>query len=176
MPARGIPDSRKSKHRLAEIRKMIRRLVAFRWEAAMNVAALSKLRLSSQSLAVAVLVLTTAPLADQDVSPPVEDISALLLIVGCSDDLSQCRELPAPVSIFETREDCDRQLPGSLGAFTGQAEQLYAQCLPVDPAMEDEDAELVWKVHPDGTLIASIEAAPAQQIEPTGELVALVRP
>jgi hypothetical protein len=152
----------------------------------MKVAVLPKLlRLSSQFLALAVLVLmtvpladqdVTAPLADQDVSPPVEDIGALLLIVGCSDDLSQCRELPAPVSIFETKEDCDQQLPDSLRAFTGQFEQLYAQCLSVDPAMEDEDAELVWEVHPDGTLVASVEAAPPQRVEPTETVVALVRP
>ena len=136
-------------------------------ETVLNGAALSKLRLSSQSLAVAALLLTTTMLADQDVSPPVEgiaapveDIGALLLIVGCSDDLSQCRELPAPVSIFETKEACDHQLPNSLAASTGKAEQLYAQCLPVDPAMEDQETKLVWKVHPDGTLSASIEAAP----------------
>ena len=83
-------------------------------------------RLSSQALALAVVMLMTAPLANQDdVSPPAEDIAALLLVIGCSDDLSQCSELPAPVSIFETKEDCDQQLPDSLGAFTGQFEQLY---------------------------------------------------
>ena len=143
----------------------------------MKVAVLPKLRrLSSQSLALAVLVLMTAPLANQDVSPPAEDIAALLLVIGCSDDLSQCRELPAPVSIFETKEDCDQQLPDSLGAFTGQFEQLYAQCLSVDPAMEDEDTELVWEVHPDGTLIASVEAAPPQEIESTNTLISLARP
>jgi hypothetical protein len=87
-----------------------------------------------------------------------EHIAALLLIIGCSDNLSQCRELPAPVTIFETREECDEKLPTSLGAFTGQFEQLYAQCLPVDPAMEEEDAELVWEIKPDGTLIAGVEA------------------
>jgi hypothetical protein len=38
-------------------------------------------------------------------------------------------------------------------------EQLFAQCLPVDPALEEEYAELVWEVHPDGRLIASVEEA-----------------
>ena len=143
----------------------------------MKVAVLPKLRrLSSQGLALAVLALMTAPLANQDVSPPAEDIAALLLVIGCSDDLSQCRELPAPVSIFETKEDCDQQLPDSLGAFTGQLEQLYAQCLSVDPAMEDEDTELVWEVHPDGTLIASVEAASPEEIESTATLASLARP
>jgi hypothetical protein len=45
----------------------------------------------------------------------------------------------------------------------------------VDPAMDDEEAELMWEVHPDGTLYASVEAAPPQWIESTGALFALVR-
>ena len=134
-------------------------------------------RLSSQSLALAMLVLMTAPLTNQDdVSPPAEDIAALLVIIGCSDDLAQCTELPTPVSVFETKEDCDQQLPDSLGPFTGQFEQLYAQCLSVDPAMEDEDTELVWEVRADGTLIASVEAAPLQESESTNTLISLARP
>ena len=146
-------------------------------EPAMKVAALQKLRrLSSQGVALAVLLLLTAPLENEDVPPPAEDIGALLLIIGCSDDFSTCSELPASLSIFETKEDCDQQLPNSLGAFTGQFEQLYAQCLPVDPAMEDEDTELVWDVHPDGTLIASVKAASPPDIESTGALISLVRP
>ena len=140
----------------------------------MSVAIPPKLR--NQGLGLAALVLTTTPLAAQDLSPPVEHITALLLIIGCSDDLSECRELPAPVSVFETTEDCDQQLPDFLGAYTGDFEQLYAQCLPVDPAMEEEDAELVWEVHLDGTLIAAVEAASPQRIEPAGTLIALVRP
>jgi len=87
-----------------------------------------------------------------------EHIAALLLIIGCSDDLARCEELPAPTPLYEAKEDCDRELPSSLGAFTGQFEQLYAQCIPVDPALEDEDAELVWDVLPDGTLTASVAA------------------
>ena len=31
-----------------------------------------------------------------------EHIAALLLIIGCSEDLSQCCELPAPVPVYET--------------------------------------------------------------------------
>src|SRR5262249_8341515 len=87
-----------------------------------------------------------------------EHIAAVLLIIGCSDDHIYCHELPAPTSIYEAKEDCDRELPYSLGAFTGQVEQIYAQCVPVDPALEEEDAELFWEVHLDGTLIASVHA------------------
>jgi hypothetical protein len=90
-----------------------------------------------------------------------EHIAALLLIIGCSDDLSQCIELPAPVPVYEAAEDCNRELPDSLGAFTGQYARLFVRCVPVDPALEEEDAELTWDVHPDGTLAASVEVVPA---------------
>ena len=46
-----------------------------------------------------------------------EHIAALLLIIGCSDDLSQCRELPAPVPLYEAAEDCNRALPDSARRF-----------------------------------------------------------
>ena len=42
--------------------------------------------------------------------------------------------------------------------------------------MEDEDTELVWEVHPDGTLIAAVEAVPPQEIESTATLASLARP
>jgi hypothetical protein len=87
-----------------------------------------------------------------------EHAAALLLLIGCTDDLSRCRELPAPTTFYATKADCDRALPSSLGAFTGQFEQLYAQCVPVDPARERQ-AGLIWKILPDSTLIASAEAA-----------------
>jgi hypothetical protein len=88
-----------------------------------------------------------------------EHIAALLLIVGCSNGPSQCNELPAPVSVYETMGDCNSDLPFSLGAFTGQYSQLFARCVAVDPALEEEDAELTWDVRPDGTLVASVQAA-----------------
>ena len=90
-----------------------------------------------------------------------EHIAALLLIIGCSDDLSQCHELPAPVPVYEAAEDCNQALPDSLGAFTGQYGQIFARCVPVDPALEEEDAELTWDVRPDGTLVASVDAVPS---------------
>jgi hypothetical protein len=90
-----------------------------------------------------------------------EHIAALLLIIGCSGDLSQCRELPAPVAVYEAVEDCNQELPDSLGAFTGQVDRLFALCVPVDPALEEEDAELTWDIRPDGTLVASVDAVPS---------------
>ena len=85
-----------------------------------------------------------------------EHIAALLLIIGCSSDLGECRELPSPVTVFETYEECESELPASLARLNGTQPRVLAKCLYVDPAMEEEDAELVWDVRPDGTLVASI--------------------
>lgn len=86
-----------------------------------------------------------------------EHIAALLLIVGCSDDLAQCRELAPPVAVYETTEECESDLQPSISLFTTKHPQVFGQCVEVDPAVEEEDAELVWDVKPDGTLYAMIE-------------------
>jgi hypothetical protein len=84
-----------------------------------------------------------------------EHIAAVLLIIGCSEDLAQCRELPAPVAIYETSEECETELPMSLRGYTGEFTQLFAQCLTVDPALEEEDVVLSWGIRDDGVLVAS---------------------
>ena len=86
-----------------------------------------------------------------------EHIAAFLLIVGCSEDLSQCRELPAPAPVFETVEDCNEELPYSFGDFVDAYPQLFAQCFEVDPLLTETDAEIVWEVTPEGHLVASVE-------------------
>ncbi|MCO5080436.1 MAG: hypothetical protein M9955_02120 [Rhizobiaceae bacterium] len=88
-----------------------------------------------------------------------EHIAALLLIVGCSGDLSECRELPAPVPVFETMEECTAALPLPLkGARGSKDAHVLADCVYVDPAMEEEDAVLEWDVTKDGRLVAEITA------------------
>lgn len=87
-----------------------------------------------------------------------EHIAALLLIIGCSGDLKQCSELPAPVPIYETAEECAAMLPAALRDAEGQRPRVFAKCVAVDPAMEEEDAELTWDVTPGGGLTASVDA------------------
>ena len=87
-----------------------------------------------------------------------EHIAALLLIIGCSNDLGECRELPAPTAVFETVEECTAELPDAYRRYGGVEEKLFARCIAVDPAMEEEDAELVWDVTGAGVLVATIEA------------------
>ena len=98
-----------------------------------------------------------------------EHIAALLLIVGCSQDLSACAELPAPVAFYETTTDCDYELPGILSGLTGAKPRVMATCVAVDPALEEADAELVWDVTPQGKLVATLEA-PQVQVASVGHM------
>ena len=90
-----------------------------------------------------------------------EHIAALLLLVGCADDLRQCRELPAPTPIFETMEECDAVIGPTRRSFEGAEARVFARCVYVDPAIEEEDAELVWDITADGRLEAEVTAGNA---------------
>jgi len=86
-----------------------------------------------------------------------EHIAALLLVIGCSQDLGDCRELPTDVTVFETMEECDATLPARFGALKTSEARVFARCVFVDPAMEEMDAEIVWDVTEAHGLVASVE-------------------
>lgn len=85
-----------------------------------------------------------------------EHIAALLLVIGCSNSMTDCRELQVPVSTFETAGECTAERPFAMGDVQGQAQHIVAKCLAVDPALEDDYDQVVWKVRPDGSLDASL--------------------
>jgi len=97
-----------------------------------------------------------------------EHVAAILLIVGCSPDLAECRELPAPTPIFETAQDCASEKPFALEDLVGKAPRVFGTCVAVDPAQEEEDGEIVWNVTPDGRLRASVEK-PAVMVAANGD-------
>lgn len=101
-----------------------------------------------------------------------EHIAAILLIVGCSNDLTQCRELPAPVPVFETAEECAQTRPFALDELAGRKPRVLGTCVAVDPALEELDAEIVWSITPDGHLDASVEPFAPE----TGVAVASLEP
>ncbi|MEW6629923.1 MAG: hypothetical protein AB1440_03540 [Pseudomonadota bacterium] len=88
-----------------------------------------------------------------------EHIAALLLVIGCSNTMTDCREMSVPVSVFETFEACTAERPFALGDVQGQAPHIVGKCLAVDPALEDDYDQIAWNVRPDGTLDASLEVS-----------------
>jgi hypothetical protein len=88
-----------------------------------------------------------------------EHIAAFLLIVGCSNGVAECRELPAPTPVFETVEDCEALRPNAAAAYAPRFGRVLSRCVEVDPAMEHEDATIVWDVTGTGELHAALEAS-----------------
>lgn len=88
-----------------------------------------------------------------------EHIAALLLVIGCSETMTDCRELSVPVSVFETFEACAAERPFALGDLRGRRPHIRGECLAVDPALEDDYDQLLWTVRPDGSLVASLEVS-----------------
>ncbi|MER8483260.1 hypothetical protein [Mesorhizobium sp. M1322] len=86
-----------------------------------------------------------------------EHIAAVLLVIGCSNTMTECRELPVSVSVFETAQECKAERSFVVGDLRGEAPRIIAECLSVDPALEDDYDQIVWTVRPDGTLDASVE-------------------
>lgn len=85
-----------------------------------------------------------------------EHIAALLLVIGCSNSMADCRELQVPFSVFATADECTAERPFAMGDVQGQAKHILAECLVVDPALEDDYDQIVWNVRPDGKLDASL--------------------
>lgn len=93
-----------------------------------------------------------------------EQIAALMLLIGCSDDLSACRELPAPAFAYETVEACEAEMPAAMSRYASDHPQLLAQCFAFDAELMHSDAEIVWDINPAGELIASVEAIGSEEL------------
>lgn len=98
-----------------------------------------------------------------------EHIAAVLLLVACSDNLADCREVPAPEALYETVDACETERPFIVGDLAGKAPRIIGTCVYVDPALEEADAELVWDITPGGVLQASIET-PDYSIASSGDV------
>ena len=73
--------------------------------------------------------------------------------------MTECHELSMPVSVFESIEACTAERRFALADVRSQALHVVGERLAVDPALEDDYDQIVWTVHPDGSLRASLDVA-----------------
>lgn len=84
-----------------------------------------------------------------------ESLAALLLIVGCSPDLEECREVPVPVAFHDNFHSCTDEAGRMLGDQTSE-HRYFGTCVEFDPRLMDQDAEIVWDVSEDQGLQAAL--------------------
>ena len=85
-----------------------------------------------------------------------EHFAAFMLLIACSDDLSNCRELPSQMVSYESVQICDAGMEAAMRQYSNMAPTLLGKCVEVDSALFLEDAEITWTINPDGDLRVSI--------------------
>lgn len=77
-----------------------------------------------------------------------EHIAAIMVLVGCMQGQTTCREVPTPVVGFETVEECQELLSPSIEEVGKAFKSAYGKCAEVDPALFVEDATIEWHITP----------------------------
>jgi len=84
-----------------------------------------------------------------------EQLAAILLIVGCSEDLTSCQQVPAPVPIYASAAECEASLPDAVGGQIDGFPQILARCVTTE---EPQGTRLTWNVSTEGHLFASAKS------------------
>jgi len=84
-----------------------------------------------------------------------EQLAAILLIVGCSEDLASCQQVPAPVPIYASAEECEASLPDAVGSQIDGFPQILAKCVTTE---QPQGTRLRWNVSTEGHLFASAKS------------------
>ncbi|MDO9418328.1 hypothetical protein [Pararhizobium sp.] len=85
-----------------------------------------------------------------------EHIAAIMILVGCAQGDTACRELPAPAVGYESVENCHDLLRPAVNQASRTNKTTYGRCIAVDPALFMEDAVVSWKITADKQLDVTV--------------------
>ncbi|MCA1441123.1 hypothetical protein I6F07_13060 [Ensifer sp. IC4062] len=85
-----------------------------------------------------------------------EHVAAIMVLVGCVQATTACREVPSPVVAFETVEECEVLLPSAMEEVGKVFKTAYGKCAEVDPALFVESAVIEWTITPAGKLEVTV--------------------
>ncbi|MCQ0986537.1 hypothetical protein [Jiella marina] len=89
-----------------------------------------------------------------------EHIAAFMLLVGCSGDISVCKEVPVPVPAYENVAECRRDLPIQIRMSGSTDERVFGACKEVSEEVFEQSATLDWSITPSGRLKITFDAEP----------------
>lgn len=89
-----------------------------------------------------------------------DQLAALLLIVGCTSDSAVCTEIPAPTPVYRSVAECEAAKPLAVRLTTTYDQRVLATCHGVAPAMLDSATSVDWAVSRAGNLTVALTSEP----------------
>ncbi len=85
-----------------------------------------------------------------------EQIAAILLIVGCNAEMSSCREVPLPEPIQASLSECEMARPLAMRmAGTGEP-KIFSTCVPVSSGQNPRSVSIAWALTRGGDLAVEL--------------------
>jgi len=89
-----------------------------------------------------------------------EHIAAFMLLVGCTGDVSVCKEIPVPVPAYESVAECQRNLSLQIRLSGTTDKKVFGACKEVSEEVFEQSATLDWSVTKNGQLAIKFDAEP----------------
>ncbi|WP_375692339.1 hypothetical protein [Bartonella sp. AP4SXKL] len=70
----------------------------------------------------------------------------ILLLVSCTDDFNSCYSNNTMVKIYPTAQACEQAMVPSTKKFALYGQQIFAQCINVQPSLHQQEVNLIWSV------------------------------
>ena len=88
-----------------------------------------------------------------------EQIAAILLLLGCNDAASACERMPATNVAFESMEQCEEYAGSVLVTASDDFPVVITKCIDVDLS-DDSTTEIRWHMNGRGELITAVRVVP----------------
>ncbi|WP_062111972.1 hypothetical protein [Aureimonas sp. AU40] len=90
-----------------------------------------------------------------------EQIAAVLLLVGCNAELSTCREIPVPQPVQVSIASCEAARPLAMRLAGAGEAKLFSTCVPMDSAKAQQSVSLAWALTRSGQLTVELGDSPS---------------
>lgn len=70
----------------------------------------------------------------------------LLMVVGCSGGLEDCREIAVPAPHYISSRQCEQDMHDVIDGNAARFDHVFGACTYFDPDLLQSDIEIVWDV------------------------------
>jgi len=85
-----------------------------------------------------------------------EQIAAILLLVGCNAELSSCKEVPVLEPIQASMAACETSRPLAMRMAGAGEPRIFSTCVPVTSGQNPQSVSLAWALTRGGHLAVEL--------------------